>query len=85
MEFEPTIPAFEQAKTVHPSDRAATVTGSVRLYGAECLGTILKFSWWDWEKPQETSVSIVGVFAEIRTGYRPNRSQKRYHISQFAR
>jgi hypothetical protein len=27
MGFEPTIPAFEQAKTVHALDRAATVTG----------------------------------------------------------
>jgi hypothetical protein len=25
--FEPTIPAFERAKTVHALDRAATVTG----------------------------------------------------------
>jgi hypothetical protein len=25
--FEPTIPAFERAKTVHASDRAATVIG----------------------------------------------------------
>jgi hypothetical protein len=25
--FEPTIPVFEQAKTVHASDLAATVTG----------------------------------------------------------
>jgi hypothetical protein len=25
--FEPTMPAFEQAKTVHTSDRAATVIG----------------------------------------------------------
>jgi hypothetical protein len=27
--FEPTIPASEQAKTVHDLDRSATVTGSV--------------------------------------------------------
>jgi hypothetical protein len=27
MGFEPTIPAFEQAKTVHALDRAATVIG----------------------------------------------------------
>jgi hypothetical protein len=26
--FEPTIPAFEQAKTVHALDRAATVIGT---------------------------------------------------------
>jgi hypothetical protein len=29
MGFEPTIPAFEIAKTVHASDRAATVIASV--------------------------------------------------------
>jgi hypothetical protein len=26
-EFEPTVPMFERAKTVHALDRAATVTG----------------------------------------------------------
>jgi hypothetical protein len=30
MGFEPTIPAFERAKTVHVSDRAATLIGSPR-------------------------------------------------------
>jgi hypothetical protein len=29
VEFEPTIPVFEWAKTVHTLDRAATVIGSV--------------------------------------------------------
>jgi hypothetical protein len=33
VEFEPTIPAFERAKTVHVSDRAATVTGSSNCNG----------------------------------------------------
>jgi hypothetical protein len=28
VEFEPTIPVFERAKTVHALDRAATVVGS---------------------------------------------------------
>lgn len=28
MVFEPTIPAFEQAKTIHASDRAATMMGN---------------------------------------------------------
>jgi hypothetical protein len=28
--FEPTIPVFERAKTVHALDRAATVIGSCR-------------------------------------------------------
>jgi hypothetical protein len=35
--FEPTIPVLERAKTVHASDRAATVIGS---YGFD-TGTIL--------------------------------------------
>jgi hypothetical protein len=30
VEFKPTIPAFEQAKTVHALDGAATVIGSHR-------------------------------------------------------
>jgi hypothetical protein len=30
--FEPTIPAFERAKTVHALDRAAIVTGKVHAY-----------------------------------------------------
>jgi hypothetical protein len=30
--FEPTIPAFERAKTVHASDRAATVIGFRKTY-----------------------------------------------------
>jgi hypothetical protein len=30
--FEPTIPVFEQAKTVHALDIAATVIGSVNIY-----------------------------------------------------
>jgi hypothetical protein len=32
MEFEPTIPAFERAKTVHTLDRAATVIGKLTTY-----------------------------------------------------
>jgi hypothetical protein len=30
--FEPTIPAFERAKTVHALDRAATVIGAWKMY-----------------------------------------------------
>jgi hypothetical protein len=30
--FEPTIPAFQRAKTVHALDRVATVTGQGHLY-----------------------------------------------------
>jgi hypothetical protein len=29
--FEPTIPTFDQAKTVHALDRAATVIGNDRM------------------------------------------------------
>jgi hypothetical protein len=29
MEFEPTVPMFERAKTVHALDRAATVTDDI--------------------------------------------------------
>jgi hypothetical protein len=31
--FEPTIPVFERAKTVHALDSAATVTGHTEVYG----------------------------------------------------
>jgi hypothetical protein len=34
-DFEPTIPAFERAKTVHALDRAATVVGQNRSKGVE--------------------------------------------------
>jgi hypothetical protein len=34
VEFEPTIPVFEQAKTVHALDRAATVIGSFNTANA---------------------------------------------------
>jgi hypothetical protein len=30
--FEPTIPVFERAKTVHALDRAVTVIGSLLIY-----------------------------------------------------
>jgi hypothetical protein len=33
--FEPTIPAFERAKTVHALDRAATVIGSRSIRSSE--------------------------------------------------
>jgi hypothetical protein len=39
MAFEPTIPAFERAKTVHALDSAATVTG----YGIHWLTTLGAF------------------------------------------
>jgi hypothetical protein len=33
--FEATIPASERAKTIHVLDRAATVTGIVRMYSTK--------------------------------------------------
>jgi hypothetical protein len=33
VEFEPTVPASERAKTVHALDRSATVTGHTDKYG----------------------------------------------------
>jgi hypothetical protein len=33
--FEPTIPVFERAKTVHVLDRAATVIGNYALYSPQ--------------------------------------------------
>jgi hypothetical protein len=39
--FEPTMPVFEQDKTVHVLDRAAIVTGFVTG-----LAKILLYSWW---------------------------------------
>jgi hypothetical protein len=38
MEFEPTIPASERAKTLRALDRAATVTGD----GNGCEGKVLR-------------------------------------------
>jgi hypothetical protein len=35
--FEPTIPAFERAKTVHASDHAATVIGATKYIGWDIL------------------------------------------------
>jgi hypothetical protein len=37
VEFEPTIPASERAKTVRALDRAATVTGCYETYVGEFL------------------------------------------------
>jgi hypothetical protein len=35
VEFEPTIPAFERAKTVHALDLAATVISSEEIWGKD--------------------------------------------------
>jgi hypothetical protein len=39
-------------------------------------------SWRDWEKPRNISTNIVGVLADIRTGYVLNTSQERYRLSR---
>jgi hypothetical protein len=42
VEFEPTIPAFEQAKTVHASDGAATaIGGAIEIFLANSWASIL--------------------------------------------
>jgi hypothetical protein len=39
MGFEPTIPVFERAKTVHALDRAATVFGSYKTAKFVAMGS----------------------------------------------
>jgi hypothetical protein len=39
VEFEPTIPVFEQAKTVYALDCAAIMIGSIYIYIVQCLAT----------------------------------------------
>jgi hypothetical protein len=46
VEFEPTIPVFERAKTVHASDRAAIVIGVTPIVAQE-LG---EAEWHGWYK-----------------------------------
>jgi hypothetical protein len=41
MGFEPMIPAFERAKTVHVIDSAATVIDGVEVYRHEFLTSIV--------------------------------------------
>jgi hypothetical protein len=40
MGFEPSIPAFERAKTVHDLDRAATMIGLVSVYSGHTPGNL---------------------------------------------
>jgi hypothetical protein len=40
--FEPTIPAFERAKTVHALDRVATVIGSKHVAGTKTKPVLLQ-------------------------------------------
>jgi hypothetical protein len=48
LEFEPTIPEFERAKTVHTLDRAATVIGNSELTSEkdESLRLLVGFLGW---------------------------------------
>jgi hypothetical protein len=43
--FEPTISAFERAKKVHASDRAATLIGNISIQNYEIMN--LAFNWQD--------------------------------------
>jgi hypothetical protein len=52
MEFQPTIPAFERAKTVHALDRAATVVG----FGTE----------WGRKKKLRVITAIVSTFCGLK-------------------
>jgi hypothetical protein len=58
--LEPTIPAFERAKTVHALDCASTVTGNSKQYitlqnwlnvGSEVLTAVVMKSPIFWDKP----------------------------------
>jgi hypothetical protein len=40
VEFEPMIPVFERASTVHVLDRMATVIGSVILLSGNCSKSV---------------------------------------------
>jgi hypothetical protein len=46
--FEPTIPAFERAKTFHALDRAAIVTGSRHVWEKDIKTDIIKIACNDW-------------------------------------
>jgi hypothetical protein len=54
MEFEPTTPAFERAKTVHSLDRKAIVIGFPRIYLYQLALTLNDFT-----KCQENINSIL--------------------------
>jgi hypothetical protein len=69
--FEPTIPAFERAKTVHALDRAATVIGVITLYGAwislntnkvefEVLTAVIMKSYISWDITPHSPLKIDG-------------------------
>jgi hypothetical protein len=53
--FEPTIPAFERAKTVHALDSAATVIGNFYIPSFLPLGATAQGELW----PPEQSASII--------------------------
>jgi hypothetical protein len=57
MGFEPTIPVFERAKTVHALDRAVTVLGKVTHNPAHKY----QFQWWNASR----DFSIPGTLADM--------------------
>lgn len=46
-------------------------------------GTIPVFCWTGWRNPQKTSIKIVGVQPEIRTGYFSDTSLERYNCTSL--
>jgi hypothetical protein len=90
MGFESKTPVFERSKTVHALHRAA-VRLSVNNYsldkymdGSGC-GLISVNYLKCVKRDGKNSIRIVDVPEEIRTGYFPNTSQKRYRLSQSVR
>jgi hypothetical protein len=81
--FEPTIPVFERAKTVHALDRAATVIGKLQRFISQLLTTLERRYTWnsylhmsfhfspsaEWRElmPQIPSVRIVSLWAKTPT------------------
>jgi hypothetical protein len=67
MVFEPTIPAFELAKTVHALDRAATVIGD-NIYEPTLLQKIVVYCgwycWWGVEACLDSAAYTVMMFSE---------------------
>jgi hypothetical protein len=56
--FEPTITAFERAKTVHALDRTASVIGSLRNYTLFILSITLEINSLSWK-----NVKTVGTYS----------------------
>jgi hypothetical protein len=75
--FDPTIPMFERAKTVHALDHAAAVIRKRRVSSWE---SPLK----DCGKPRMSTVGAFGVLAEISSRHIPDTSENYYGSSQPA-